>query len=149
MKRRHWISWILLAVAYATFGQLLHHSGMGQMAWMGCIAFVVAIAGMLTVFWQPTRQVLLLCFQSDTGYSIMVLATASLAVLVVVQVHTFAYLLVLVATSLLARVDSLVDHLGNRVAFLYLVGVPLLGLGISWVPTLVNRAIAQPRPPLL
>lgn len=141
--RLHWRSWLLFIVAYVTFGQLLHNTDAAPLIWGVSLGLVVVKAGLLTLFWQPTRKFILLGFQSDAGYSIMVLALASLAVLAVVQFRTFAYVIVLVATALLVRVDCLVDGFSDRQAFQVLLTLPLLGLGCSWLPKVlvlgVNR----------
>lgn len=132
--RLHWRSWLLFIVAYVTFGQLLHNTDVAPWIWGVSLGLVMAKAGLLTLLWQPTRKFILLGFQSDAGYSIMVLALASLAVLAVVQFRAFAYLIVLVATALLVRVDCLVDGFSDRQSFQVLLMLPLLGLGLSWLP---------------
>lgn len=131
-----WLSWTLLVVAYATFGQLLHSNGASDLVWGVTLVFVMVKACVLTLIWQPVRRFVLLGFQSDAGYSIMVLVLASLAVLVVVQFRAFAYVLVLIATTILARVDCLVDALGDRQSLGVLILLPLLGLAISWLSQL-------------
>jgi hypothetical protein len=135
--KSHWLSWGLLVVAYATFGQLLHAGKSGDVIWLLTLVFLIAKAGMLTLIWPPVRKFVLRGFQSDVGYSIMVLVLASLAVLAVVQFRAFAYVIVLVATAILVRVDCLIKGMGDRLAFLTLILLPLLGLGLSWLPYMV------------
>ncbi len=139
--RLHWRSWLLFVVAYLTFGQLLHSTTAAPWMWGISLGLVVIKAGLLTLAWQPTRKFILLGFQSDAGYSIMVLALASSAVLAVVQFRAFAYVIVLVATALLVRVDCLVDGFSDRQAFQVLLMLPLLGLGISWLPKVLSLGI--------
>ena len=128
-----WLSWGLLVLAYATFGQLLQAGEAGQVIWWSTLTFVFAKASVLTLIWRPVRKFVLLGFQSDAGYSIMVLVLASLAVLAVVQFRAFAYVVVLIATSILVRIDTLIDNMGNRLSFLTLLLLPLTGLGLSWL----------------
>ncbi|MEO0985923.1 MAG: hypothetical protein AAFY20_10265 [Cyanobacteria bacterium J06639_14] len=135
--RSRWLSWGLLLLAYATFGQLLHSNEAGQIIWITTCAFVLLKASLLTLVWTPIRKFVLLGFQSDAGYSIMVLVLASLAVLAVVQFRAFAYVIVLVATTILVRVDTLIDALSDRLAFMTLIVLPLMGLGLSWLPQLL------------
>ncbi|MBE7381999.1 MAG: hypothetical protein F6J95_011375 [Leptolyngbya sp. SIO1E4] len=139
MMKSHWLSWILLLLAYATFGRLLHSNEVSNLVWGSTLAFVVVKASVLTLAWTPIRKFVLLGFQSDVGYSIMVLVLASLAVLAVVQFRAFAYVIVLVAASILVRVDCLVDGMGDRISFLILILLPLMGLGVSWLPQLLYR----------
>lgn len=133
MKSR-WLSWALLVLAYATFGQLLHSGEASQVIWVGSLAFIVFKASVLTLIWTPIRKFAVLGFQSDLGYAIMVLALASSAVLAVVQFRVFSYILVLVAAALLVRVDCLISAMSDRASFITLILLPLIGLGLSWLP---------------
>jgi hypothetical protein len=141
--RLHWRSWLLFIVAYITFGQLLHNTDAAPLVWGSSLGLVVVKAGLLTLLWHPTRKFMLLGFQSDLGYLIMVLAIASLAVLSVVQFRAFAYVIVLVATALLVRVDCLVDGFSDRRSFQVLLLLPLLGLGCSWLPKVLALGISS------
>lgn len=135
--KSHWLSWTLLVLSYATFGQLLHSGEPDKVIWLATLTFVVVKAGILTLIWVPVRDFALKGFQTDVGYSVMVLVLASLAVLAVVQFRAFAYIIVLVAAALLVKVDCLVDGMGDRLSFLTLVTLSLLGLGLSWLPVLL------------
>lgn len=135
--KSHWLSWALLVLSYATYGQLLHNNASSQLIWLVILAFIVIKAGVLTFLWQPVRDFLLKGFQTDVGYSVMVLALASLAVVAVTQLRTFAYLIVLIAAALLVRVDCLGDNMGDRGSFMTLVLLSFTGLGLSWLPTLL------------
>lgn len=135
-----WVSSLLLVVAYSTYGQLLHHAGVNETIWLISLGFVVVKASVFTLLWRPTRRLLLLGFQSDAGYSIMVLVLASLAVVVVVQFRAFAYIVVLIAAAILVRVDCLIQRLSDRATFLVLLGLPLLGLGLTWLPYVLRGA---------
>jgi hypothetical protein len=134
-----WISWGLLILAYATFGQLLHHGNVGQSIWLATLGFLVLKALFLTLCWRPLRDLALQGFKSDIGYSLMVLGLASLAVIAVVYFRAFAYTVVLVATALLVRMDCLIDSVDDRLACLILIVLPLVGLGLSWLPTLLSQ----------
>lgn len=135
--KSHWLSWTLLVLSYATFGQLIHSGESEPIIWILTLTFLVVKAGVLTLIWVPVRDFALRGFKTDVGYSIMVLILASLAVLAVVRFRAFAYIIELIAAALLVRVDCLVDGMGDRLAFLTLVLLSLLGLGLSWLPTLL------------
>lgn len=135
--KTHWLSRGLLVLAYATFGQFIHASGLASALWLLTCVFLVAKAGVLTLFWRPVQTFVLQGFKTDVGYSVMVLVLASLAVLAVVQVKSFAYIVVLVAAALLVKVDCLLEGLGDRRSFVVLILLPLLGLGLSWLPALL------------
>ena len=127
-----WLSWLLLFITYATYGKLIKHDGASPLIWALSAGFAVVLAGILTVLWPWCRRILLWGFQSDFGYLIMALTIATLAVAAVTQFHLFVYGAMLVAASLLARVDTLAIKVNRVSAFLILSLLSLLGLGMSW-----------------
>ncbi len=142
LLRDHWLSWTLLVMAYATFGGFLHHREASPITWWVTVSLAIAGAWVITLGWPQIRRVLLLGFQSDIGYFIMALSAASLAVLVVTQFQMFIYFTMLVAVSLLARVDNLIAGSRDAIAFLWLSVLALLGLAISWLPVLLATTTA-------
>jgi hypothetical protein len=134
----HWLSWLLLVVAYTTYGGFLHQRESTPLLWG--ISVLTAIWGSwaITLGWPHLRRLLLLGFQSDLGYFVMALAIASLAVAAVTQFQRFAHFVMLVAVSLLARVDKLIAGYNDTVAFVALALLSVLGLGLSWLPTLLQ-----------
>ncbi len=142
LLRGHGLSWTLLMMAYATFGSFLHHRDASQITWGVTVALAIAGAWLITLGWPQARRVLLLGFQSDIGYFAMALSAASLAVLVVTQFQMFAYFAMLVAVSLLARVDNLIAGFRDAIAFLWLSVLALLGLALSWLPVLLATTTA-------
>ncbi|MGD1861887.1 MAG: hypothetical protein ACFB0E_18185 [Leptolyngbyaceae cyanobacterium] len=142
LTKNHWLSRGGLVLAYTTYGQLLHTNDVGRYYWLATLAFIVFKAGVLTLLWRPVRNFIIKGFKTDVGYSVMVLILASLAVLAVVHFQTFAYIIVLVATALLVKVDCLLDGFGDRLSFLTLVLLAVIGLSISWLPTLLFQGSA-------
>ncbi|MEO1095997.1 MAG: hypothetical protein AAFX01_13975 [Cyanobacteria bacterium J06638_28] len=141
-----WLSWGLLILAYATFGRLLHSSAdssLSPLMWGTTLGVVALKAGVLTLVWRPVRKFVLLGFQSDWGYSIMVLVLASLAVLAVVYIRAFAYGVVLIATSILVRVDCLAKNMSDRASFVTLVLLSFIGIGVSWLPVLLQQGLTR------
>lgn len=132
-----WLSSTLLVIAYATYGRFLHDSVSEPLMWVLSGLYAIAIGGIMTILWVPTRRVILLGFKSDVGYAVMVLLLASLAVLAVVQIRVFSYFLMLTAVTLLARVDTLIIDLRSSLAFLLLALLAWVGLAVSWVPALL------------
>ncbi|HEY9761588.1 MAG TPA: hypothetical protein V6D07_03625 [Trichocoleus sp.] len=124
--------------AYLTYGRFIQVAEVEYIPyiWIMSGMFVIVLAAILTVLWRSSQTVLLLGFQSDAGHLIMVLFLSSVAFIAVIQFRIFSYILVMVAASLLARVDTLIAALSNQLAFMVLVFFPLLGLALSWVPLL-------------
>jgi hypothetical protein len=137
-----WISWFLLALVYLTYGRFLQAVEVGSVGYTLIVSglFAIALAAVLTILWPSAQQLMLLGFQSDAGYFIMVLSIASLSVFAVVEFRIFSYIVMLMMASLLARVDTLINGLSNSLAFGVLVAFPLLGLSLSLLPALLHPA---------
>ncbi len=142
----HWLSWTLVIMAYATYGGFLHNREATGLTWAFSGLLAVWGAWAITMGWPYLRQLLILGFQSDLGYFIMALAIASLSVAAVSQFQQFAYFVMLVAVSLLARVDNLIAGYRDTVAFVWLSVLALLGLALSWLPVLVSTAAQGAHP---
>lgn len=131
MRKLPWLSSLLLLLAYMGFGAFLHSRHSSDLIWWLALGHAVFEAACLTILWKPLRNFFLLGFQSDVGYTIMALVIASLAVVVVAWIQIFIYFLVMLAAALLLRVDLLIRDTRNSFAFVIIVLLSLIGLGIS------------------
>jgi hypothetical protein len=82
----------------------------------------------------------LLGFNSDLGYLLLALGLASLTIAVVSEFRLVAYWSLLIAATLLVRVDLLVARVNSSLAWVSLVVLCWLGLGLSWVPHLLTAS---------
>jgi hypothetical protein len=137
---RPWLSGLLVVMAYATYGGFLHDLGTAPRNWAISIVVSILLAAVTTIAWRPCRHVLLLGFQSDLGYFLMALMLASLAVIAVTQFHIFTSWALLIAVSLLARVDMLIAKFEGAIAFLIMISLSMLGLGLAWIPHLLTTS---------
>lgn len=135
MKKLPWLSSLLLLLAYMGFGAFLHSRHSSDFIWWLALGHAVIEAALLTVMWKPLRNFFLLGFQSDVGYTIMALVMASLAVVVVSWMQIFIYFLVMLAAALLLRVELLTRDIGNSLAFVTILVLSLMGLGLSRLTT--------------
>ena len=133
-----WLSVLLLLLANMSFGFFLQEYPASPVLWLAATAYIVLECGVLSVAWRPARDVILMGFKSDVGYSLMALAAASFAVVVVVWVSISSYFLVMLAAAVLMRVDLLTRRAGAVVSFVVMTIVSLCGLAISWLPALVQ-----------
>ncbi|MGB3573631.1 MAG: hypothetical protein WA783_10605 [Phormidesmis sp.] len=129
-----WLSILLLLLANIAFGTFLHERPMSLFLWGLTITYVVLECGILSVVWHPIRDLLLLGFQSDVGYSIMALAGASFAVIILVWAKFSSYFLLMIAAALLLRINLYTRRIGSMLSFVIMVIVSLMGIGISWLP---------------
>ena len=81
------------------------------------------------------RNFFLLGFQSDAGYTVMALVMASFAVVIVSWIQIFVYFLVMLAAALLLRVELLIRDIGNSLAFVTILLLSVIGLGLSRIAT--------------
>ncbi len=136
-------SMLLLLLANLVFGLFLQEHQSSQLYWIIAIAYIAVECGVLSIAWRPTRNFILLGFKSDLGYSLMALGIASFAVVVVAWVQISSYFFMLWAAALLLRIKLYTYRVNTAVSFLIMLFVSLLGLGASWLPTLVKtRQIA-------
>jgi hypothetical protein len=134
---KHWLSWLLLVMAYATYGNFLHNRESTPVVWGVSLFLALWGSWAITLGWPQMRRLLLMGFQSDLGYFVMALTIASLSVAAVTQFQQFAYLVMLLAVSLLVRVDKLIAGYNDSLAFILLSLLSLFGMALSWIPRLV------------
>ena len=113
------------------FGAFLHSRHSVDLIWWLAAIYAVIEAALLTILWKPLRNFLMLGFQSDVGYTVMALVTASLAVVLVSWIHIFIYFFVMLAAALLLRVELLIRDVRNGFAFVTILLVSLMGVGLS------------------
>ncbi len=140
---KHWLSWLLLVMAYATYGSLLHTPESTPGVWGVSLFLAVWGSWAITLGWPQMRRRLLMGFQSDRGSFVMALTIASLSVAAVTQFQRFSYLVMLLAVSLLARVDKLIAGYNDTLAFILLSLLSLFGMALSWIPRLVAMVSAS------
>ncbi len=133
------LSTLLLMLANLALGFFLHNDyGQSYVVWGLAVLYTAIECSALSIAWKPTRDFILLGFKSDVGYSLMALAGASFAVVLLAWIRISSYFLGLIAAALLLRIN-LYTRRGSAVAsFLIMFSVSLLGLALSWIPTLAE-----------
>ncbi len=131
-------SMLLLLLANLVFGLFLREHQSSQLYWILAIAYITLKCGVLSIVWRPTRNFLLLGFKSDLGYTLMAVGIAFFAVVVVAWIQISSYFFVLWAAALLLRINLYTYRVNTILSFLIMLLISLLGLGASWLPTLVK-----------
>jgi len=123
-----WLSLGLLLVSYSTFSWYLYNSTTSWIIWVTVIAFSILQALLLTTFADGLRSIIDAWLQSDIGYFTTVIVGALLLAFALIWINILGYILVLLASEMLARLD--LQRIGcNRIQSLFLLtGVSLLGL---------------------
>lgn len=104
--------------------------------------FALTQALLLTALSQGLRAYIQAWLNSDIGYFSMVLVSAFSIALVLVWFNVFEYILMVLATEILARFDLQTAGLNRWQSLIVLTIVSLLGLSIGWV------ADRSPLPPI-
>ncbi len=133
------LSTLLLMLANLAYGFFLHDNyGQSYFVWGIAIVYSVIECSALSIAWRPTRDFILLGFKSDVGYSLMALAAASFAVVLLAWIRISSYFLGMIAAALLLRIQLYTRRGGAVISFLIMLSVSFLGLALSWIPTLAE-----------
>jgi hypothetical protein len=134
------LSTLLLMLTNMAFGLFLHstYGPQSYFVWSLALLYTVIECSALSIAWRPTRDFILLGFKSDVGYSLMALAAASFAVVLLAWIRISSYFVGIIAAALLLRINLYTRRGGTVISFLILLIVSLLGLALSWIPTLAK-----------
>lgn len=140
--RQIWLSCGLLFASYSSFSWFLHHSIKNwQMwgltvapwvVWAVAIGTALAEALMLTTLMDSAKRWLDKWLQSDLGYFTVVVIGAMMVAVAFVWFNLFGYVLALLASETLARLD--LQQLGVRrsLALIILTVISLVGVAAGW-----------------
>jgi hypothetical protein len=126
-----WVSLGLLFASYSTFSWFLSNATVNWLVWALVITLSVGEALLLTTFTDGLKSLLDSWLESDLGYFTTVILGALLVAVALVWVNVFGYVLVLLASEMLARLD--LQNVGcNRFqSLVVLTGISLLGLALG------------------
>jgi hypothetical protein len=141
MKGFPWLASVLLILAFLVFGEYLGTQS-SQLLWLLAATHAITEAALLTIAWKPLRNLFLLGFQSDVGNSIMAILGALVAVAVFAWIYIFAYFLLMLAASLLVRIELVTRGVHKGLAFLLMSALSLLGLALGWGLVLLTDWLA-------
>lgn len=133
------LSVIFLLLAHMAFGFFLQEIETHSFGWAIAIAYIVLQCSVLSIAWKPARNFVLMGFKSDVGYSLMALAGASFAVVIVAWVQISTYFLTMLAAAILLRIKLYTRRGKALTSFLIMITVSLTGLAISWIPALIKN----------
>jgi len=126
-------SLFLLLVAYSSFGWFLSDPRFSQFVWFIAMGWIWVIS---EAFMDPLTSITRFVtrwFKSDTVAFLAICMFAGLATLVLFWMHIFLYILTILATEALAKIEIQSRGFGRRIMFWSLTGVSLLGLGLGWI----------------
>lgn len=135
------LSPLLLLVAYISFGWFLSDPRLPEFHKGGV---VISIPMVLAITWiwiicsafisplSSFSRFVTRWFKSDTVAFLSIFMAAAMATFILFWMHIFLYILCIIATEALARVDIQTAGYANRQAFLALLVISLTGLVTGW-----------------
>ncbi|OLP17194.1 hypothetical protein BST81_17755 [Leptolyngbya sp. 'hensonii'] len=132
-KPAPWISLLLLLIAYSMFGWYLFGPGSIRYTWLVVECLIPLLTILLTVPLNDTG-LRFINWTSSSGFTLILsvfLAFLALTFLVVLRI--FIYILLILSTSVLARLDMQMMGLKQWQAFILLLFISFTGLGIGWL----------------
>lgn len=123
-----WISLSLLFASYSTFSWFLYNATVNWLIWALVIVLSLFEALLLTTFTDGLKSIIDSWLQSDLGYFTSVIIGALLLAVALVWINLFGYVLVLLASEMLARLDLQNFGCNRFQSLLILTGISLLGL---------------------
>lgn len=133
LKEFPWVSLTLLLVTYSTLGWLLSAFHDPVSVWVIIVTGTLLLATVLSSPWSKLRAHFTHLFKSDTRAFLFAVIVALSSVVIITWLHIFAHALVVISAGILVRLDAQTFGLSEKQAFLLLVIVSLLGLGLGGV----------------
>jgi hypothetical protein len=132
VKKLLLLSLLLLLGTYSVLGYLLSYWTVPWVVWMVIILFAFLQASLLANFTKDLKTSIREWADSDIGHFTTISIVALSLAVVLVWFQFFQYVLMILATEVLARVE--LQHAGlNRSRSLgVLTGISFVGLGIGW-----------------
>jgi len=151
VKKYPFLSLIIVLVAYGTIGWVLRAN---TAKWGFCtgeigsfsfpfncqiwvlalvIGLILLLAETLASPFSNIRRFLSLSFQSDARAFILLVSLAFLTSFMIIWIHVVSYLLIIMAASLLARLDLMTTGFKDWQAFFILAAFSLAGFGLGWL----------------
>ncbi|MGA9382661.1 MAG: hypothetical protein WBV73_28200 [Phormidium sp.] len=96
-------------------------------------ALILLLAETLAAPLSNLRNFISMAFQSDTRAFIALISLAFFTALLIIWIHFIAYMVLLVATALRARLDMVIIGLKDWQAFFTLSAVSLSGFLLGWI----------------
>lgn len=134
IKRFPWLSLTLLMVAYGSFGWFLSNpQTSSQFAWFVALGWAWIIS---EVFLDPITdfsRFIMRWFKSDTVAFLSICMIAGLAAVIMFWLHVFLYIVTILATEALARIDLNTINCSRRQTLWILSSVSIVGLLIGGI----------------
>ncbi|NJK37476.1 MAG: hypothetical protein HC835_04560 [Oscillatoriales cyanobacterium RM2_1_1] len=127
-----WLALFLFTLTYFVVGWYLTDLNLEPHVWVSIAVLIVALAILLTTPSATLKKPMFQWFQSDVGTFIAVLSGSLTVVIMFTLLQLFITFLMVLASSLLVRMELQNAKWNSWLAFLVLATLPFVGLGLSW-----------------
>ncbi|MBF2003774.1 MAG: hypothetical protein IGS50_11770 [Synechococcales cyanobacterium C42_A2020_086] len=127
-----WLSLVLLFAAYTTFSWFITNATATWLVWVMVLTFTLTQALLLTTWFDGFKRFLNRWLRSDVGYFTLIIVASLSLTLALVWFKTFGYILVLISSELLARLDLQTAGFNRLQALIILTIFSLAGLATGW-----------------
>lgn len=135
MKKLPWLSLAILFTAYTTFSSFLTHSTVTWLAWAIVLAFTLLQALLLTTLFDGLKVLIARWLKSDVGYFTLIMVFSLGITIIFLWIRVFGYILVLIASEVLVRLDLQNAGFNRTQALVILSFFSLSGLALGWFAT--------------
>lgn len=131
IKRLPWISLGLLMLTYTNLGWVSYQAGYSLITWLLLVIGILLLTGSFTTPWSQISDFFRFLFKSNLRYFGLTLLGAFLLFLILAQFRLFLDILVIIAATMLARLDFQGAGFKEKLAFGIIFIFSLFGLGLG------------------
>ncbi len=131
IKRLPWISLALLILTYTNLGWVTYQASYSLIHWVLLVIAILFLTGSFTTPWSQISDFFHVLLKSNLRYFGLTLLGAFLLFLVLAKFRIFLDILVIIAATMLARLDFQGAGFKERLAFGIIFIFSLFGLGLG------------------
>ncbi|WP_088239484.1 hypothetical protein [Calothrix rhizosoleniae] len=131
IKRLPWISLTLLLLTYTHLGWVTYQAGYSLVTWLLLVLAILLLTGSFTTPWSKISNFFRFLLQSNLRYFGFTLLGALLLFFILAKFRLFLDILVMIAATMLARLDFQGAGLNEKLAFGIIFIFSLIGLGLG------------------
>lgn len=131
LKRLPWVSLSLLLLTYATYGWLISQAKAPLLVWLLAVTAALLLVGGLTSPLNRVADYSFVLFKSNLRSFSMTVLAALLFFVMVAWFRVFLDTLVIIAASILARIDFQTSSFSLGQTFWIVSTISLIGLGLG------------------
>jgi hypothetical protein len=130
-KKFPWFSPLLLLLTYTNLGWVIYQAHYSLIIWLLLIVGILILSSSFTAPWSEISRFFRFLFQSNLRYFCITILGAFLLFLMLAKFRLFLDILVIIAGTMLVRLDFQAAGYKEKLAFGTILIFSLLGLGLG------------------